>query len=101
MALELVGQAVVCSPADACDSAPSPRAQRVGITRCDARVESGALTASFELDARPHRGWQGAFARAIDGQLTGLAGRWRFDVNAIAVTRVRPGRAAAVARAVA
>lgn len=71
-----------------------------GIVRTSASAEVGGVVARFALDGQPHPAWQGAFARALEGTLGDMSGRWRFDGSRIAVTRVRTGRAGDVAEAV-
>lgn len=65
-----------------------------------ATVEAHRLLATFTLSEQPEPVWQGAFARAIAGRLSGIAGRWHFAGASIAVTDVLAPRAAAVAAAV-
>jgi len=77
------------------------RAQHVRITGVEAGIENAAILARLTLGGRPvDPQWQGAFGRALDGKLDAIAARWRIDPRGIAVTRVEPGHAARVAKAV-
>jgi hypothetical protein len=70
------------------------------IAQGTATVEAHRLLATFTLSEPPEAVWQGAFARALAGNLDGLAGRWRFAGASIAITDVLAPRAGDVATAV-
>ena len=74
----------------------------VQITRVDADVERAAIVARFALGGRTvDPQWQGAFGRALEGHLDGIAGRWQLDARGISVSQVEPASAARVAAVVA
>jgi hypothetical protein len=74
----------------------------VRITGVDAVVEHAAIVARFRLGGRPvDPQWQGAFGRALEGHLEGIAGRWQLDARGVGIAQVDPASAAAVASAVA
>ncbi len=74
----------------------------VRITGVDASIEHAAIVARFTLGGRPvDPQWQGAFGRAIEGRLEGIAGRWQLDRRGIGVTHVESASAARVAAVVA
>jgi len=74
----------------------------VRITGVDGEVEHTAIVARFRLGGRPvDPEWQGAFGRALEGRLDGIAGRWQLDARGIGVTQVAPASAARVAAVVA
>jgi hypothetical protein len=73
----------------------------VQITGVDAEVLHAEIVARFRLGGRPvDPEWQGAFGRAINGRLAGIAGRWQLDGRGISVTHVEPVAAARVAAVV-
>jgi hypothetical protein len=66
------------------------------------RVEFRSVVARFRFAGRSlDPAWQGAFARALDGTLKDLAGRWRFEGEGIAITHVDPEQAGVIADRVA
>jgi hypothetical protein len=74
----------------------------VRITGVHAEVEHAAIVARFRLGGRPvDPQWQGAFGRALEGRLDGIAGRWQVDARGVGVTHVEPDSAARVAAVVA
>jgi hypothetical protein len=80
----------------------TPPSGDVRIVGVDAAVEHAAIVARFTLGGRPvDPQWQGAFGRAIEGRLDGIAGRWQLDRRGVGVTQVEPASAARVAAVVA
>lgn len=74
---------------------------RVRIAGVAATVEGAGIIARFRLEGGAiDAQWQGAFARAIEGSLAGMAKRWHVDRRTVVVHAVEPGRGADVAAAV-
>ena len=73
----------------------------VRIRDATATVSAGGISASFELEGGPvDAQWQGAFGRAMEGSLAGIAKRWHFEGLTVGVNGLEPGRGAEVAVAV-
>jgi hypothetical protein len=71
------------------------------IAAVDTSVDEAGILARFALSGVARSRWKGAFSRAMEGRLDGLAGRWWFEPSAVVVARVDATRATAVATAVA
>jgi hypothetical protein len=73
----------------------------VHVTQVDVTADRTHISASFGLGGPVDVRWEGAFTRAVEGKLVGLAKRWYILDTTLIVGEVHPGSGDKLADAVA
>jgi hypothetical protein len=74
--------------------------EAVHVTHVDVSADRTHISASFILGGTVDVRWEGAFTRAIEGKLLGVAKRWYIHDGTLILGEVQPGSALGLADAV-